>query len=266
MDQPSIQSIEKAALTATQRRVLNIVRQYFEEHDIAPTNQEIADALGTKVSTAHTHVQRLIQKGFLRKTEHKSRALALVDFTEQILQQHAQATEEKAVEPQKKQPKKPVSQKRKPKKPVEEPPHRDHPFFEVSEIKAIPIIGSVAAGIPILAVENIVGEILIEANVARGSCFALEVTGDSMIEANINDKDYIIVRRQAVAENGDVVVAMLDDEATVKQLHISEEKIELRPANPNYEPIRVGPDDHLQILGKVLAVRSKNASKVNEYY
>ncbi|MBF0626570.1 MAG: repressor LexA [Magnetococcales bacterium] len=137
---------------------------------------------------------------------------------------------------------------------VENPP--------VAGLVPVPIVGLVAAGMPILAVENRIGEILVEASVARGACFALRVKGDSMIEANIREGDLVIVRRQPIAENGDIVVALLQDEATVKRLFISEELIELRPANPAYRPIRVAQEDDLRILGKVLAVRSMLSSSI----
>lgn len=127
----------------------------------------------------------------------------------------------------------------------------------VLELVSVPIIGAVAAGRPILAVENQIGEVLVEARVARGSCFALQVKGDSMIDARIGDGDLVIVRRQPVAENGDIVVALLGEDTTVKRLYVSENLVELRPANPAYQPIRVDPEDDLRILGKVLAVRGK---------
>ncbi len=121
---------------------------------------------------------------------------------------------------------------------------------------AVPIVGRVAAGQPILAAENIVGEIMVEGRITRlGRCFALEVTGDSMVDAGIREHDLVVVRQQAVAESGDIVVALLEDEATVKRLFIRDERIELRPENPKHQPIPVGPDDGLRILGKVVAVR-----------
>jgi repressor LexA len=128
---------------------------------------------------------------------------------------------------------------------------------KVSALISIPIIGKVAAGVPILAVENIVGEISVPASDARGVCFALEVEGESMIDAGINDGDYLVVRQQPIAENGDIVVAILENEATVKRLFIAEDKVELRPANVDFKPIFVGPDDHLRIVGKVMAVSSQ---------
>jgi len=130
------------------------------------------------------------------------------------------------------------------------------PEDTLSVMTAIPIVGRVAAGRPILAVENIVGEIMVEGRIARsGRCFALEVAGDSMVNAGIRERDLVVVREQPVAENGDIVVALLEDEATVKRLFIRDEKIELRPENPKHRPIPVGPDDGLRILGKVIAVR-----------
>lgn len=120
----------------------------------------------------------------------------------------------------------------------------------------IPIIGAVAAGQPILADENIIGEIAVDSSVIRGGKhFALAVKGDSMINAGILDGDLVVVRQQPVAESGDVVVALLGDEATVKRLSISNESIQLRPENPRHEPIVIEPDDDLRIVGKVIAVR-----------
>ncbi len=132
------------------------------------------------------------------------------------------------------------------------------PEDTLSVMTAIPIVGRVAAGRSILAVENIVGEIMVEGRIARsGRCFALEVAGDSMVNAGIKERDLVVVREQPVAENGDIVVALLEDEATVKRLFIRDEKIELRPENPKHRPIPVGPDDGLRILGKVIAVRHR---------
>lgn len=120
----------------------------------------------------------------------------------------------------------------------------------------VSIIGSVAAGQPILADENIVGEIAVDSSVIRGGRhFALAVEGDSMIGAGILDGDLVVVRQQPVAEDGDVVVALLGDEATVKRLSIHDERIELRPENPMYRPIAIEPDDELRIVGKVVAIR-----------
>jgi len=125
------------------------------------------------------------------------------------------------------------------------------------KLVSIPIIGTVAAGMPILAEENITGELVVDENIVKnGQCFALKVEGDSMTGAGINTGDTIIVRRQALAENGDIVVAMLEDEATVKRLCIDGGNVKLVAENPEYPSIEVSPDDNLRIIGKVIACRN----------
>ena len=131
------------------------------------------------------------------------------------------------------------------------------PPVPASDLIPVPIVGSVVAGMPILAIENIEGEVLVDAHAVRGTCFALEVKGDSMIEADINEGDYVIVRQQPLAESGDIVVALMEAEATVKRLFISDEKIELRPENPAYPVRPIGEDNDMCILGKVVAIRRK---------
>lgn len=119
---------------------------------------------------------------------------------------------------------------------------------------SVPIVGKVAAGPAILAIENRMGELQVPESSARGTCFALKVEGDSMIEANILEGDYVVVRQQPLAENNDIVVAMVDGEANVKRLFISEDRIELRSANRHIKPIRVDPQSDFRIVGKVLHV------------
>ncbi|MBW2064426.1 MAG: transcriptional repressor LexA [Deltaproteobacteria bacterium] len=133
------------------------------------------------------------------------------------------------------------------------------PEDEITNLVRVPILGRVAAGRPLFAEENVIGEVLVEGRVASGGpCFALEVDGDSMVKAGIHEGNLVIVRQQPVAESGDIVVALLGEETTVKRLYIREEKIELRPENPKYQPISIGPDDDLRILGKVVATRRKS--------
>ena len=97
----------------------------------------------------------------------------------------------------------------------------------------------------------------------QGRCFALEVQGDSMIDAGIRDRDLVVVREQPVAESGDIVVALLDQDATVKRLFIRDERIELRPENARFRSRRIGPDDGLRILGKVVAVSRSGINRSN---
>lgn len=132
---------------------------------------------------------------------------------------------------------------------------------EVTALVEVPIVGSVAAGSPIWAAENVIGSVTVDSSVARGRCFALRVIGDSMLKANIRSGDLVIVRQQQVAEHGDIVVALLDHEATVKRLSISDEAIQLLPENSKYRPIVIAPDQDFRIMGKVVAVRSETEKR-----
>ena len=125
-----------------------------------------------------------------------------------------------------------------------------------TNLTAVPVLGMVAAGQPILALENKIGQVMVPNNVLRGKCFALKVQGDSMIDADIFEGDYVVVRQQPIAENSDIVVAMVGEEATVKRLSIEGEHIELRPENQKLKPIIIGQQDELKIIGKVLHVCS----------
>lgn len=120
----------------------------------------------------------------------------------------------------------------------------------------LPLLGAVPGGPAMLAEENRVGDVLVDQSLAgRGRCFALRVAGDSMTGAGIGDGDIVIVRQQPVAESGEIVVALLRDEATVKRLVIDGDQIELRPENRRYKPIVVDADTEMSIVGKVVAVR-----------
>lgn len=125
-----------------------------------------------------------------------------------------------------------------------------------TNLTAVPVLGMVAAGAPILAQENRMGQVMVPNSVLRGKCFALKVQGDSMIDADIFEGDYVVVRQQPIAENSDIVVAMVGEEATVKRLSIEGEHIELRPENQKLKPIIIGQQDELKIIGKVLHVCS----------
>jgi repressor LexA len=119
-------------------------------------------------------------------------------------------------------------------------------------VRELPVLGAVAAGTPMLAEENIEGTIPLPTEVVReDSTFVLRVKGDSMIDAGIFDGDFVVVRQQPTAENGDIVVALLEDEATVKRFFREPDRIRLQPENDSMEPIYVR---DVTILGKVVAV------------
>jgi len=127
-----------------------------------------------------------------------------------------------------------------------------------ADLVAVAVVRTVAAGEPVLAEGNIVGEVLIDAvTVKSGEFFALRASGDSMTGAGINDGDLIIVRRQQLAENGNIVVAVLNGETTVKRLRLEDKRIELVPESPGLAPVEVRPEDDLRILGKVVGRKHK---------
>lgn len=136
------------------------------------------------------------------------------------------------------------------------------PEGNVAEVVSVPIVGRVVAGPPLLAEENISGEILVDASLLkRGACFALEVQGDSMKGAGMKASDLLIVRQQPVAENGEIVVALLDGEATVKRLAVEGGQLELRPANSRYRPILVSSEHDFRIVGKVVGIWRRPTKK-----
>lgn len=123
------------------------------------------------------------------------------------------------------------------------------------QIVKLPVLGKVAAGVPILAEENAEGFIqLPDTIVGRGEHFILEIRGDSMISAGIMNGDYVVVKRQQTAQNGDIVIAMIDDEATCKRYFKEPDRIRLQPENPRMQPFYAR---SVTILGKVTAVYRK---------
>lgn len=130
------------------------------------------------------------------------------------------------------------------------------PQTTVIDVATIPLLGEVPAGTPVMAEEHCEGEIEVEASVVRSdTCFALRVRGDSMRDADILEGDVLVVRRQPLAAHGEIVVASVDGEVTVKQLWMRDSVLRLLPANDAYEPIDVTAVEEFKILGKVIATR-----------
>ena len=130
---------------------------------------------------------------------------------------------------------------------------------DLGKTLSVPIIGRVRAGEPILAVENIEGFLNLDRDLASsGDVFLLRVQGDSMIEAHIEDGDFALVKSQSDAENGEIVVALIEDEATIKRIFKKRDLIRLEPANPTMEPIVVKKGDKkIAIVGKVIGIFRK---------
>ncbi|MGA2315220.1 MAG: transcriptional repressor LexA [Thermodesulfobacteriota bacterium] len=134
-----------------------------------------------------------------------------------------------------------------------------YPQFSLTHILSVPIVGRVRAGEPILAIENIEGYINLDRSfVSSGDVFLLRVQGDSMIDAHIQDGDFALVKPQPNAENGEIVVALIEDEATIKRIFKKRDLIRLEPANPKMEPIVVKRGEKkVTIVGKVIGIFRK---------
>ena len=205
-------------LTARQRRILSIIAEAVATRGYPPSIREIGEAVGLASPSSVAHQLAVLErKGFIRRDPRLPRAM-------EVLQPHPAAPEV-----------------------VELPEDAAAP-----EPTYVPVLGRIAAGGPILAEQSVEAMFPLPRElVGDGQLFLLRVSGDSMIEAAICDGDYVAVRSQATAENGEIVAALLDDEATVKTLRRRDGKTWLIPHNPAYDPID---GDHARIVGKVVAV------------
>ena len=204
----------------TRDRVFHYVRECIEA-GLPPTVREVQEALGFRaVQTARNHLERLVEDGRLTKVAGKSRSYRLAPTRRQSRASTSNA--------------------------------------ELAPLasRTVPVLGRIAAGGLREAIEFLDGALVVEGD-RRGELFALRVEGESMTGAGILPGDLVVVRAQSEAKSGDIVVALVGDEATVKTLHLhrgNKKRMELRPENPEYEPIvpRAG---ECRILGKVIEVR-----------
>jgi repressor LexA len=210
-------------LTWRQRKVLQVIRDSVQRRGYPPSMREIGEAVGlTSTSSVSYQLSTLQSKGYLRRDAGRPRTV------EVRLPGHP------AVRPE-----------------TEEP---DEAAFDIpsQDTTYVPLIGRIAAGGPILAEETIEDIFpLPKQLVGNGTLFLLKVVGDSMINAAIADGDWVVVRQQPVAENGDIVAAMIDGEATVKTFKRADDHVWLMPHNPAYTPI---PGDDATVLGKIVTV------------
>ena len=208
------------ALTARQKAILDFIRAETARSGFPPTIREIGARFGLRsTGSVRDHLRALESKGHIDRHRRLSRGITL-------------------------RPARRTAQPASP-RPLPRP--------------AIPLLGDIAAGSPNLAVEtpdNLLG--IDPAFFGGGEVFALRVKGDSMIDAGIYEGDHVIVRRQATAENGEIVVALLGDEATVKRFFHERRRVRLQPENKSMKPIYLEPGDaDLQILGRVVGVMRK---------
>jgi repressor LexA len=217
-----------AALTARQRAILDVIRDSVEQRGYPPSIREICEAAGLASTSSVAHQLTVLErKGYLRRDPNRPRAVDV------------RSPDEAAA----------AASKPRPQYDAEgQAVVMPHPVY-------VPMVGRIAAGGPILA-EQLVEEVfpLPKELVGEGTLFMLKVVGDSMIEAAISDGDWVVVRQQAGAENGEIVAAMIDGEATVKTWRKRDGHAWLLPHNPAYSPI---PADEATILGRVVTVLRK---------
>lgn len=214
-------------LTKRQEQTLEFIRASIRDRGYPPTLREIGEHMGIRSTNGvNDHLRALERKGYLRREDMKSRALRVVEDDEAP----AAAGPSSAV-------------------------------LQPDDFMEIPILGRVAAGLPLLAEENVIDTVHVDRMMVRGGrdVFGLRVQGDSMIEAGILSGDYIFVRHQPTAERGDIVVALIGDEATVKYYYPERDYIRFQPANSQMAPILVRASDFkpTMLLGKVVGVYRK---------
>ena len=208
---------DRPELTKRQREILDFIRTYLEKNGYPPSVRDIGEAVGlNSTSSVHAQLSNLEEKGYLKRDGSSARALSvMLDDDETVL--FNDSTE------------------------------------IVRNIVSLPLVGQVAAGVPITAEENIEEYLPLPKQVVGDTAsFMLTVRGDSMVEAGIYDGDYVVVREQPVASNGEIVVALIDSEATVKTFYREQDRIRLQPENSSMEPIYAYGD--VTILGKVIAL------------
>ncbi len=213
-------------LTERQGKVLNFIGEHILDAGYPPTIREIGDYLGIRSTNGvNDHLKALEKKGYIERTDAKSRAL----------------------------------------KPLFWPDRNPFETYvrdeNAEETFSIPIVGRIAAGVPIAAIENVEERVTLGQSLIGQpkDVFGLTVHGESMIEDGIFDGDYIFVKKQSVARNGEIVAAMVDGEATVKRFYKEDGRIRLQPANSTMEPIYIDASQgkETSILGKVIGVFRK---------
>jgi repressor LexA len=234
-------------LTRKQLDLLRFIQQRLRESGVPPSFDEMKDALDLKSKSGiHRLITALEERGFLRRLPNRARAIEVIRLPESLGSVPAAPAGGEArrftpsvVEGGKKGPARPTAQA----------------TDEHGRAISIPIMGRIAAGTPIAAIQNQSSAITLSPDfLASGEHYALEVRGDSMVEAGILDGDLVVIRKQDTANTGDIIVALIDDEeATLKRLRKRGSSIALEAANPAYETRVLGPD-RVQIQGRLVSL------------
>lgn len=237
------ESSRRKGLTSRQRTILEVIQRAVAAHGYPPSMREIGDLVGLKSLSSVTHqLNQLERQGYLRRDPKRPRAL------EVLVPLHLLGDPEPG----------PASVAGEGSGSAQAPtPERDDdlpavPSVGSADVSFVPLVGRIAAGAPITAEQQIEDRMALPRQLTgHGELFMLRVSGDSMIDAAICDGDWVVVRAQATAENGEIVAALLDDEATVKTFRQRDGHTWLLPQNSQYEPIL---GDHATVMGKVVSV------------
>jgi len=223
-------------LTRKQLDLLEFIQERLQRDGVPPSFDEMKDALDLRSKSGiHRLITALEERGFIRRLAHRARAIEIVRLPE--------ALEKKGFQPQ-------VIEGAATGRP------RGAQAVERGRALEVPVMGRIAAGTPIEAISHKTDSVSVPGSMlrSRGLHYALEVKGDSMIEAGINDGDVVVIREQPDAENGDIVVALVEgQEATLKRLHKRGSSIALEAANPAYET-RVYRGDQVKIQGRLVGL------------
>jgi repressor LexA len=239
-------SAGKTMLTRKQQELLLFIHERMKESGVPPSFDEMKDALDlASKSGIHRLITALEERGFIRRLPNRARALEVIKLPEAYspsIKPQAKGFSPSVIE---------GSLGKAPPPPQPKPAAND----DLSDSVAIPVMGRIAAGVPISAIQNITHDISVPAGmIGSGEHYALEVKGDSMIEAGILDGDTVIIRNGNTASPGDIVVALVDDEeATLKRFRRKGASIALEAANPAYETRIFGPD-RVKVQGKLVGL------------
>lgn len=233
-------------LTRKQQELLLFIHERMKETGIPPSFDEMKDALDlASKSGIHRLITALEERGFIRRLPNRARALEVIKLPEayaQGAQQARRGFSPAVIEGSRGRAQAPA-------------PSRPQPQDEMAASVCVPVMGRIAAGVPISAIQNNTHDITVPAEmIGGGEHYALEVKGDSMIEAGILDGDTVIIRNTGTASPGEIVVALVDDEeATLKRFRRKGASIALEAANPAYETRIFGPD-RVKIQGKLVGL------------
>jgi repressor LexA len=202
-------------ITTRQQEILDFILKTVADRGYPPSVREMGEAVGlSSPSTVHSHLSSLVKAGYLRRDPSKPRAIEVIDPGESV----------------------------------------SSPGLHRAAVRDVPLVGRIAAGSPVLAEEDVEEIYPLPAEiVGRDPVFMLRVKGDSMIDAGILDGDFVVVRRQSDANDGDIVAALIEgEEATVKRLQRRDGKVALIAENPAYAPMMF--TDGVEVLGRVVSV------------